>query len=433
MRVLFFLQNFLPYTSGNGASVMTWAFASELTRAGHEVVICRFASTGATGWAWTREAETLLAAEGIEVVDIPALPPRTFGLVRRTVRAVRRTLRPRLEDFYPTRVAPEAIARTVERHDPDVLYAYDMSAIALLTRLGMRVPILASIVDLPDQWLRARRRYKPQRSRLGALGRLMSVAAERKVSEHTLACLRSCDAVIEHAAHHARQLREQGVPCTYLPNPVPDPAQRGASIGPPQIASDGPVKVAMVGNTRGLATIAGLDFFVNSLLPSLTPRERERFRFHVIGGGSPPAPILQRLEESPCVFVRGHVADIDAEFRTSCFVLVPTPIDLGFRTRIAESVGHGAVVVAHAANAKGMPELQHEENCLLCERPAEFREAFRRLDADADLVARLSANARRLFETHYASRVVGRAMIAVASGIVRDAHRALPEASESVS
>jgi glycosyltransferase involved in cell wall biosynthesis len=418
MTVLFFLRNFLPFTSGNGASVMTWAFAHQLIRDGHKVVICRFESSDNGGWQWLADAEALMASYGILVRKVSAPDFRRGNrLVRglkRIVTTLRRPIHPKLEDFYPSKVSLEELQRLIQEERPDVLYAYDMSAIALLTRLPARPPIIASIVDLPAEWLRHRRKYKPQRSNLGWAQRVLDLLAERKVEEHSLDCLRRCDSVIEHAAHHARWLQDHGIRCVYLPNPVQDPVERGVQLCETKPPAVGRIKVGMMGSNRGLATIAGLKFFVDRLLPALTTADRAMFEFHIFGGGDPPKPILKRLREDHNVRIRGHVTDIDSEFLSSRFLLVPTPIDLGFRTRIAESFGYGTVVVAHTANAEGMPELKHLQNCLLCSQPDQFLTAFRQLASDDELLARLSRNARSSFEQHYASRVVSRKMIEAA-------------------
>src|ERR1035437_4925981 len=418
MTVLFFLRNFLPYTSGNGASVMTWAFAQQLIADGHKVSICKFESSDTGGWQWLGDAEALMASRGISVRKLSSPESRRGNRLLRGVRRlgtmVRRPIQPRLEDFYPSRVSAREVQHIIEQERPDVLYAYDMSAIALLTRLPVRTPIIASTVDWPAEGPRHRRKYKPQRSNLGWAQRVLDLLAERKVAEHSLDCLRRCDSVIEHAAHHARWLKDHGVACVYLPNPVQDPVERGVQLcqAKPRVA--GSIKIGMMGANRGLATIAGLKFFVDLLLPALTPADREVFEFHIFGSGEPPGPILKRLKGDRNVRIRGHVKDIDSEFLSCRFLLVPTPIDLGFRTRIAEGFGYGAVVVAHAANAEGMPELKHLENCFLCSQPEHFLTAFRQLASDDELLARLSQNARSCFEQHYASHVVARKMIQAA-------------------
>jgi glycosyltransferase involved in cell wall biosynthesis len=60
-------------------------------------------------------------------------------------------------------------------------------------------------------------------------------------------------------------------------------------------------------------------------------------------------------------------------------LLVPTPITIGFRTRILEAFRHGVAVIAHEANAVGMPELKHEHNALVSKKGKDFAGAILRL------------------------------------------------------
>jgi|ERR1043166_2701480 glycosyltransferase involved in cell wall biosynthesis len=415
MKVLFFLRNFLPFTSGNGASVMTWAFAEQLIRDGHQVAICQFEFSLTGSWQWRADAESLMASHGIRVYKLMASREQNRNVfvrgTRRLMTTLRRPIFPRLEDFYASKTSPEEIHQLIQQEQPDILYAFEVAATAMLAPLQLKTPTVASIIDLPAEWLRFRRKYKPRRSNFGWAQQVLDMLAERKVAAQSLECLAHCHLVIEHAAHHACWLRHNGIRCKYLPNPIQDPSERGVQISERKLPSPGGrIQVGMMGAMRGLATIAGLKFFVDRLLPALTVSDREKFEFHIFGSGEPPKAILRRLEADPNVKIRGYITDIDNEFLTSRFLLVPTPINLGFRTRIAEAFGYGSPVVAHVANSEGMPELKHGHNCLLCSEPKDFLAAFRHLASDGELVDHISINARDCFEKHYANSVVCRQM-----------------------
>ena len=432
MKVMMLLQDFLPYPSGNGACVMTWGLLAELVDRGHEVTILRYEKKAVPRWPWLHKAHGLIAGMNVNVVDVEpvaaARGQRERGRFDTLVQLGRRVVRPRLEDQYPLRVPAASIAKAIEQSAPDVLYAFDMNAICLATTLGSPAPIVASIIDLPNEWLRWQRVYKLRDRRFGPLLNLLDTWAHRNIGAQTLGRLRACDAVIEHAFHHAAYLRKNGVSCSYLPNPVQDPGERSPASPPVEPRSKSrPLKVAMLGSNRGLATIAGLDFFNKQIVPALTDEDRTRMEFHVIGGDDPPRSILKRLKQESAVIIRGHVEDIGAEYVSADVVLVPTPIDLGFRTRIAEAMGYGAVVVAHRANAEGMPELVDDKNCVLRVAGPDLLEAIRALGANPSRAAAIRSSARDTFEKHYASTVVAGQMIAVMQGCFDERRSRLAE------
>jgi len=169
--------------------------------------------------------------------------------------------------------------------------------------------------------------------------------------------------------------------------------------------------VALVGNTRALATIAGLDYLVREILPRLTDLDRDCFEFHIHGGGQPPEGIKKRLLLERAVVWRGFALDFGKVLLESPVVLVPTPIELGFRTRIAESFAYGRVVIAHRANASGMPELVHDENILLFSNGKEALELLRRVRNDKTERERLATSGRETYLRHYASSVACNKMI----------------------
>ena len=83
-------------------------------------------------------------------------------------------------------------------------------------------------------------------------------------------------------------------------------------------------------------------------------------------------------------------------------VLVPTPIRLGVRVRILTAFSYGACVVAHSANALGIPELEHGENVLLGRNARELADSVARAIAEPELRRRTSAGARATYERFFA-------------------------------
>lgn len=415
MKVLLFLNDFLPYSSGAGGFVMTWALTRILLESGHEPIVCCFGGGGEGSVPWFKEARRHMSEFGVAVHSLHAPKPANFSRLFR----FRRAVFPRCEDFYPQKCSVGPLRSIIDKTQPDVLYLFTMKAVALLASFTGGPPRVASIIDLDPELCAARRQFQPSTGRLGRLYDVLDKFGERKLERWMVSMLHHCDLVFEHAAHHARHLHERGVKCLYIPNPVEDPYAAGPSSASKKASSQDSFRISLIGSLHGISTVAGLKYLLKEILPVMPADLREKVEIHIIGQGRGPAEFRDAIRRHPHVFFRGYVENISREFETTDALFVPTPIALGFRTRIAHGFGFGAPVVAHLANAAGMPELKHQENCWLCNKADEFWVAVRRLREDQVFGRKLSANARKTFESCYSSRVVCQQMIAQMVGLTR--------------
>ena len=241
-----------------------------------------------------------------------------------------------------------------------------------------------------------------------AIRRLVpSLSGRSKAARVTIELLSRCEVVVEHAAHHVAWLRRNGIQnCLYFPNPVDDAGGPEWEARRESSATEGKPKILMAGHLRGIATLSGLHLLADETLPIL---ERilgpDGFEVHIVGADALPPRLAAKLAR-PSVRLRGYVEDIHQEFLTSDVLFVPTPIELGFRTRIAEGFSFGCCVVAHSANALGMPELVHRENALLAPDGAGLADQLVRALGDPALRSRLRRNARQTYEQKLDSRLV---------------------------
>ena len=174
-----------------------------------------------------------------------------------------------------------------------------------------------------------------------------------------------CDLVYSHAAQHCRWLQEHGVKkAVYLPVLVPDNARR--LIDKPKESND-PLRIIMVGNVAMTATRLGLRFLTEDILPHLDAlwQKTRGFELQIFGGGKLDERTSRKIDFK-WIRVMGYAEDIGKEFYNSDVLLVPTPDNVGFRTRISEGFSYGCCVVTHIANTLGMPELKDGENSLIC-------------------------------------------------------------------
>lgn len=303
----------------------------------------------------------------------------------------------------PDRASAAAAVRTVlADRRPEVVLVYGSSGADLYRTCGSRVPFGVMSVDLehlpPIHRFAFRMKYGSLMERLRAIKRAPRTFAEsaqaflRISGDHSGAAF-----ILNHAAMHAEWLRRRtGLPTLYTPNPV--------ALCPPPVrvpdAPDGVPRFMLLGGMGGIATLSGLGFLASAVIPHLADAlGRGDLEIHSIGKGEFPKRIEAVFRDAGVV-QQGFVPDLDLALADARAVLVPTPIPLGFRTRILDCFRQGICVIAHSANAAGMPELAHDRNALLAKDGREFAQQVLRLMREPETAERLADQARKDFETY---------------------------------
>jgi hypothetical protein len=220
--------------------------------------------------------------------------------------------------------------------------------------------------------------------------------------------LADCQSIVDFAAHHAAWLRENGLPnCIYIPPPTRDPVGSQWREHRDSYSAGNTARILLIGHLAGIASISGITFFVKKVLPILERKlKSEKVEIHVVGDYSKNPGFAAQLRH-PMVRLRGYVEDVNREFLSSDVLLVPTPINLGTRTRIIEGFSYGCCVVAHEANALGIPQMVHGKNALLAGNGEELADAVICALTDHDLRGRLQSNARRTYEESFSIESAG--------------------------
>jgi glycosyltransferase involved in cell wall biosynthesis len=404
--------------SGSGASIVLELILATLAERGHEIALCPIVYpeySTPDGANWERQLVHARAL-GFEVEPVFSEAWRPREARSSTGARVRRVWRPEAQELYPTLRDAPAVRAALQSLRPDAVFVYGFEALAASRDLTQ--PRFAATSDPPHVALRERTvRGWRERRRLVAIARegLALQAALRAHRRLTRELLRDCEAVGAFGQHHANWLRRLGIVCDYYRTPVADPGTPSLEEQPP----GRPARLLLVGHLRGTATLDGLRIF-GRMLPFLR-RElgADGFKARVVGGYDPP-PELRRLFSEPELEHVGFVDDADAEFRAADVVLVPVSIRLGVRVRILTAFAHGACVVAHEANAQGIPELAHGENALLASDPQALARQVARALGDNGLRHRLRAGARATYERFFTPRVAGAALAEGIERLVRD-------------
>jgi hypothetical protein len=412
------LSSMVPTFSHLG-SIVLGTLVEQLAVAGADV---RFAHTG--GGALLKadaDAEQRLALVGAHpvagtgpiIVD-ESLPK---SAARRVARYVRETIDPGVDGDAPRFRDPAAeVERLMASGAGSALLFWDTHYERLapaLSRAGMRVygylarpPMAASQVHA--------------RERLRGLKRGVANARLRAKERRHLQRLRDLFGARNICALDATWYDRHGVGCSYLPNTWPDafgdawPSLRRAAEGRRQ-------GVHILGNIGVLSSTGnyyGMLYLADQVLPLLKQKLKATdFTINICGRFEFP-PALDHLRREPSVAIRGFVPDIDEEMLGNHIFLVlnnagPYP---GGYTRVIYAFSSGSCLIAHRRLAESMPELVHDENCLLGDTPEGITGLIMAAANDPALRGRIGEAARRTYLTRYRPAIIAEDLVRMMMG-----------------
>ncbi|MDB5103981.1 MAG: hypothetical protein JWP91_1670 [Fibrobacteres bacterium] len=406
----------IPHCYHGGGGITAYAAVKAMRERGNRVTVIALSRDPKPGNDDTHIRELREIGIDVRMIDAVQPPRRRFS-----------TVFPSDEYLFPGLLQRDAVKSVLAQLAPDAVFMYHWNALAAMR--GIRhIPKFGSVGDpahLPylfrSSFMEAYEGQKGPRKKISNwLRRLLVVPRLVRMQEEMLAECQVCGAF---AAHHADLFsRSAGLDCLYLHTPTPDPLPQ-ARIGSP----DGKFKIMHIGHLQGIATLAGVELLANTILPRLKSLFAPgTFEIHLVGGffDSMP-PSLQEAMRDPHVRIRGQVSPADAEFLSSDVVLVPTPIELGIRVRIITAFSFGNCIVAHSANQKGIPELEHGVNAMIASDGGSLAEICKRLYDDPALRSRLREGSRRTYEEKFSLAAAGGRISDVMDGLVK-ADRRVP-------
>lgn len=368
MRVMMLVPGVLPHFTGGGVAESGWAIMAELRARGHQVMA---------------------------VIEHPG-----SDVAKATITAI--------GGEYAEGVKRENLDETAGAWKPDAFYSLAVSCLAPPTLLP-DVPRLCVVGDLDHHVPLYRRQYYARAVPMNypELAGLHNQAMQIKA--HVMQGLRQCDVVVASCCHHSQWLEQQGVPNTYIPAPGFDPMGKGW-VRPPESYPNNPVPtISMAGHLRGIATLSGLYFLAEDVLPWLRLSSPEGLdcRIRIAGAETLYADVATRLMPymnplGPVQMV-GYVEDIHAEMMGAEISLVTTPIDLGVRTRVIDCLALSCCLVVHKANLAGFAEgeLVHGHNCLVGSTGRELAALVKQAAADPALRVELGRHGRDTYEKYH--------------------------------
>ncbi len=371
MRAVVLADNLLPILSDNGSSVHLWSLCEGLNKNGFEVHMVSF-NHQLPKWARILQ-DTSIDFPG-KIVFHPVIDDE--GNISRVANGNlwKNIIRPNESEFYPGARFSAIVKKVLSEISPDIIFAWAADAIVAASDYHNE-HLIGLVTDMDFLVRRYRRKYSKTEPGLKPFMRkFLTQAIELKFPMLYLQVLNRCQKIVCSANHHAEWLKSKNIKnVKYFPIAVPDRSGIGWNIRKASaLQSTQPPKVSIIGNVNGIATLSGLHFLVDEMMPSLSQIAKQtKFELHLIGGGELDSSLTKALNY-PWIRRRGWVGDIQEEFISSTIMLVPIPIPLGFRTRIAEAFSYGTCVVAHSNNGLGMPELKNSINILMSQNGGEL-------------------------------------------------------------
>jgi glycosyltransferase involved in cell wall biosynthesis len=362
----------LPARTGNGLAMRLWAWVCGAARR-HDVDLFVVPVWGST------PAVPVFPA-GVTVHHLaPVDPVDGRDLVAWAADPVWRDrlgwLQPLPEEVR--RAAPVLAASILRelRADPDLVLTCRLVlgplGLAVAERTGARW-----VLDLDDDEQDFHRETSPE----------LAAAVERL----TRLCVPAADVVSLAAPRDAAAAADRFGPPTRVVQ-VPNCVSLGAPEGFPPPPGAG--RLLLVGNLTYRPNVAGACWFVEHVLPLLSPR----WTLDLVGT---PAPEVAALA-GPRVRVRGWLPDLTEAYARADVVVVPLQRGSGTRIKVLEAAAWSRPVVATAVGAAGLG-LADGSEILLADTPPAFAAAVERA-GDPHTGSALARAARAATRTRHGS------------------------------
>jgi glycosyltransferase involved in cell wall biosynthesis len=403
-----FVMGGIPSLGHSGSTIAAWAILEQSIGAGHDVTAILLPEAALVDES---AAERFAAIERLgatlRVVEVPDAPAERSRW-RRRLDFARMLARPRDDELFPAVRAAAALRSELEQADAEAGIAFGFEAAAATSRLSSP-PMLALLSHPPGVSRRLRLRFAPgPRALVSRASELSFLAyADRRAA----GILRRFPSVGVFSPRHAEWARRQGVNAWYAHYPLADLAGPDWRVRRTAASGSHRPRILMIGHLRGIGTIAGLHLFVPTILPRLTEAlGPDGFEVHIVGGHEPPPALAAGLDD-PAVRLRGHLTEPADEFFAADVLLAPNPATTGASARILSGLSFGNCIVAHTDSLVGIPELVHEENCLLASDGLTLAEETLRALGDRRLRERLGEGARALYERAFRPELAARRLV----------------------
>lgn len=399
MRCLFFIQDF-PITpdSVGGAPALSYSHLELLAHAHAEIHLVMLANpdkplgfqefTEKQPQVWRQVRGWCASFQTIKIKGIEKgrAPLKNF------IQALRDPIEFACWDAQPN-VLAEFKAIVAERQ-PDVIWAEHRIPAMVAQRAVKDVPIVYSFHDW--EWQLGQLRYEAKSKAMDTAKKLRTrfgVWQTKRAEYATVTGVAGCvsGSVTETAEFKTLGARRVAYfPTTYEPITLPVVQESGL-----------PVRVVHLGGMAGTRNQASVTRFLEAAwFPTSMKHETQPELWMVGSMKSAPDDFMAEMKRANAVCT-GFVQDLSAVLRPHDIHIVPWELPSGTRTRIPVALNHAQALISTKAAAICLPELRHNENCILVDDLREMGYAINDLLSDPNKRKRLAEAGRNTFLQHF--------------------------------
>lgn len=156
-------------------------------------------------------------------------------------------------------------------------------------------------------------------------------------------------------------------------------------------------KIVLIGNMRTLQNIDCCLYFVKQIYP-LILKNKPRTKLYIVGA-SPSKKILELECEN--IIVTGYVESVQDFIKDAVLSVAPLRVAAGIQNKVLISMASGVPVVMTSLTAKGIPELKHENNCIIEDDPVRFAQECIKIMVCNNVRNQISQNAIQMVRDNY--------------------------------
>ncbi len=289
--------------------------------------------------------------------------------------------------YYASAAFSRKLDEVIEREQPDLFIAHLLRMMPYLDTLGLHD---RSVIEMTDALSKT---YSMSGQGKGnALLRYiynmeqkLILRAEQYALMHfpknVLVSASDIDYLRQHSLHpESMELHANGIQCM-----------------PTISANYNPHKIVFVGNMRTLQNQDAVIRFVERIFPKIL-QQCPNAHFYIVGA-LPPRCIQQLACDN--ITVTGFVDDLESTISDACLAVAPVHVAAGIQNKVLVSMACGLPVVLTPLIAKAIPELRHEENCLIQDGSSAFAEDCLRIMRHPELRAQLAAGGYQVVRENY--------------------------------
>jgi glycosyltransferase involved in cell wall biosynthesis len=347
-------------------------------------------------------------------VDLVTVPYQTAPPEKGIISKIGTVLNPSIANLWPNEARTQPLVQeALEKLQPDCVVPFAFDAVLYTDRYSAspRVAVQAEgpYINTYVNW-----RYDPAVSPKNFLRYVLySVFIQLQVRAEETVYAKLCRRLTVAAfqgPHYVNWAKRRGIrQARFVTTPTPDTVGKNWKSLREQFKPNDRCRILMIGHLHSTSNRSGLPILFFEVLPYLEKHwGNDKFEIHIVGNNENMPARFNSYRNHPALRFRGPVFPADSEFQQADLLLVTVPAKTGSRVRIINGFSYGCCVVAHSANALGIPELKHGWNVLLGSDGESIAKLVISAAGDKALREKLARNGRKTYDDFYSEDIGGK-------------------------